>query len=146
MKSLMQVCRVLLICAAVTAVIGAAADAEYEIPWSTIDSGGTLYSEGGPYTLAGTIGQPDAGPTSGVMAGGQFKLTGGFWVASSDACDCPGDMNGDGVKNSADIQAFVVCVLSGGSCACANVDGVGGITQADVAAFVADLLAGGTCP
>ena len=31
----------------------------YEISWYTIDGGG-VRSSGGPYTLTGTIGQPDA--------------------------------------------------------------------------------------
>ena len=46
---------------------------DYEITWSTIDGGGGT-STGGPYTLTGTIGQPDAGE----MAGGDYKLSGGF--------------------------------------------------------------------
>ncbi len=48
--------------------------AGYEITWSTIDGGGGA-SSGGPYTLVGTIGQPDAGE----MGGGDYKLSGGFW-------------------------------------------------------------------
>jgi len=52
------------------------AQAQYSINWSTIDSGGG-HSSGGPYALAGTIGQPDAA-TSG---GGAYTLHGGFWSA-----------------------------------------------------------------
>ncbi len=51
--------------------------AGYEIRWSTIDGGGGT-SSGGPYTLVGTIGQPDAGD----MSGGDYKLSGGFWPAA----------------------------------------------------------------
>ena len=47
----------------------------YSIDWFTIDGGGGT-SSGGPYTLTGTIGQPDAGET---MIGGNYSLTGGFW-------------------------------------------------------------------
>ncbi len=47
---------------------------DYEITWSTIDGGGGT-STGGPYTLTGTIAQPDAGE----MAGGDYELAGGFW-------------------------------------------------------------------
>ena len=47
---------------------------DYEIIWSTIDGGGGQ-SSGGPYTLTGTIGQPDAAWSSG----GQYELLGGFW-------------------------------------------------------------------
>jgi hypothetical protein len=42
--------------------------------WSTIDGGGGR-SSGGDFALVGTIGQPDAGK----MAGGDYKLSGGFW-------------------------------------------------------------------
>jgi hypothetical protein len=48
----------------------------YSIDWYTIDGGGGT-SSGGPYTLSGTIGQPDAG----VHAGGNYTLVGGFWGA-----------------------------------------------------------------
>ena len=46
----------------------------YAITWWTIDGGGGT-SSGGGYSLSGTIGQPDAG----VMSGGLYTLTGGFW-------------------------------------------------------------------
>jgi hypothetical protein len=48
--------------------------AQYEVSWWTIDSGGQT-SGGGAYQLSGTIGQPDAG----ILAGGNYTLTGGFW-------------------------------------------------------------------
>ena len=48
----------------------------YSIDWYTIDGGGGT-SSGGPYTLTGTIGQPDAG----VHTGGSYTLVGGFWGA-----------------------------------------------------------------
>jgi hypothetical protein len=46
----------------------------YAIPWWTVDGGGGT-SSGGGYILSGTIGQPDAG----VISGGDYNLTGGFW-------------------------------------------------------------------
>jgi len=48
----------------------------YAINWHTIDCGGGT-STGGEYSVSGTIGQPDAGPT---MTGGPYSLTGGFWA------------------------------------------------------------------
>jgi hypothetical protein len=48
----------------------------YAIDWHTIDGGGGT-STGGVYSLSGTIGQPDAGPT---MTNGQYSVTGGFWA------------------------------------------------------------------
>lgn len=47
---------------------------DYSIDWHTTDGGGGT-STGGPFSLSGTIGQPDAGK----MSGGSFSLTGGFW-------------------------------------------------------------------
>ena len=47
---------------------------DYAIDWYTIDGGGGT-STGGPYTLTGTIGQPDAAYSSA----GQYELLGGFW-------------------------------------------------------------------
>ena len=47
----------------------------YSIDWFTIDGGGGT-STGGVYTVSGTVGQPDAGPT---MSGGNYSVDGGFW-------------------------------------------------------------------
>ncbi len=55
-------------------ILSLPAPADYEISWSTIDGGGGR-STGGDYALIGTIGQPDPGE----MAGGDYKLSGGFW-------------------------------------------------------------------
>jgi hypothetical protein len=48
---------------------------DYDIGWYTIDSGGGR-SMGGPNTLTGTTGQPDAA----YSAGGNYELLGGFWT------------------------------------------------------------------
>jgi hypothetical protein len=52
---------------------GAAAQ-DYAIKKWSVDVGGGA-SSGGGYWLAGTVGQPDAG----VLSGGIYDLTGGFW-------------------------------------------------------------------
>lgn len=52
------------------------AQAQYSIDWFTIDGGGGT-SAGGPYSVSGSIGQPDAG---GPMTNGQYSVTGGFWA------------------------------------------------------------------
>jgi len=115
---------------------------DFEITSYTIDGGGG-YSAGGGFELEGTIGQPDAG----FMSGGDFDLDGGFWPQTIlPACACLGDMNGDGARDGGDIQQFVECLVNGGSCSCANVDGATGIDESDTAAFVSSLLSGATCP
>ena len=53
----------------------------YDLTWSTVDGGGATWSEGGGYSLGGTIGQPDAG----VLSGGGYTLAGGFWGGGAAA-------------------------------------------------------------
>ncbi|MBX3397018.1 MAG: hypothetical protein KF841_16810 [Phycisphaerae bacterium] len=137
--------------AAVVSLAAHHADAQYEIRWSTVDGGGAMYSVNNQFALGGTIGQPDGGPTSalgGKMTGGQFTLVGGFWAMPIPTinCNCPGDMNGDGIKNGNDIQFFVDCFVAGGDCTCADMNQSGGVTTGDISVFVASLLQSDTCP
>ncbi len=64
-------CLLLLLAPAVLAQSGGG----YDLTWSTVDGGGETFSTGGGYSLGGTAGQPDAG----LMAGGIYTLSGGFW-------------------------------------------------------------------
>lgn len=52
----------------------ALAEGSYDLSRWTVDSGGGRGS-GGPYTIVGTIGQPDADS----LTGGGYTLGGGFW-------------------------------------------------------------------
>lgn len=70
---------------------------EFAIPWFTIDSGGGR-SMGGGFTVSGTIGQTD----TAVLTGGPFKMAGGFWAVSGDP-RTPGDCNGNGILDAADV-------------------------------------------
>lgn len=47
----------------------------YDLTWNTVEGGGYTFSEGGGYSLGGTIGQADAG----MLSGGVYTLGGGFW-------------------------------------------------------------------
>lgn len=58
----------------VASMVAAEGPAEYEIVWHTIDAGGGT-SQGGEYSLSGTIGQADAG----WSAGDGYEILGGFW-------------------------------------------------------------------
>jgi hypothetical protein len=60
----------------------ALARSSYDLFWWTADGGGGTAS-GGPYTLSGTIGQPDAG----TLTGGGYTLGGGFWGAGAVAAE-----------------------------------------------------------
>jgi len=55
-----------------------------DLTWYTIDGGGTLHAQGGPFEFAYTVGQPDAG----VMVGDDFQLSGGFWVGLQPNTTC----------------------------------------------------------
>src|SRR5436190_20009599 len=70
---------ILLIAVGVLACVSRAqSGGQFDLSWSTVDSGGGS-SSGGQFTLSGTVGQPDPGS----LAGGQFKLEGGFWSGVS---------------------------------------------------------------
>ncbi|OGO74348.1 MAG: hypothetical protein A3K41_02205 [Chloroflexi bacterium RIFOXYD12_FULL_57_15] len=65
----------LVIAVAVLGVVSASALAGYTLDWWTVDGGGATSSMNGSYSLGGTIGQPDAGTSTG----GTYALSGGFW-------------------------------------------------------------------
>ena len=47
---------------------------DFSLAWWTVDGGG-CESAGGEFAVSGSMGQADAG----VLAGGDFEITGGFW-------------------------------------------------------------------
>lgn len=78
--------RFLLTSAIVILIVPAHAGTNWDIPWSTLDAGGTMTASGGNWQLKGTIGQPDA--TQNVeLGGGQWRVTGGFWSLFAEPVD-----------------------------------------------------------
>jgi len=65
---------VLIIAGTLFTGVSASTQSDYDIDWWTIDGGGGT-SDGGNYSLSGSIGQPDAG----VSSGGSYTLKSGFW-------------------------------------------------------------------
>jgi hypothetical protein len=63
----------------------ATAGGDLRVDWSTSDAGGGSAS-GGDFSLSGTIAQVDA-DTLQPSTGGNFELTGGFWVVDTAAPD-----------------------------------------------------------
>ncbi|RIK64845.1 MAG: hypothetical protein DCC65_13405 [Planctomycetota bacterium] len=109
----------------------------FEMAWYTVDGGGLTPMGGGGFTLNATTAQPDAG----VLRAGEWELTGGFWAMALRECRSPADMNGDGERNSLDIQGFVDCVIHAeGDCICAQLDGAPGLDLEDLAIFVEGLV------
>jgi hypothetical protein len=80
----------------------------FEITWSTIN-GGAGSSSGAGFTLAGTIGQPDADRQS---RGGDFALVSGFWTGFVTDPFPPGDLNCDNVRDGFDIDPFVLALTN----------------------------------
>lgn len=69
--------------------------AGFEIPWSSIDGGGSTM-DGGTFSLRGTVGQPDAGS---AVADAR-SLFGGYWAVPKE-----GDLFADGFE-SGDLSAW----------------------------------------
>lgn len=69
---------------------------QLNIPWYSIDGGGTMSSTGGQFDLGGTVGQSDCGPT---LISGSFTLDGGFWSATLPGPD-PGCTGEERVKKA----------------------------------------------
>ncbi len=95
----------------------------------SIDGGGGMRSTGGGFELSGTIGQADAG----VLSGGDFILTGGFWFETP-----PGDCDSDGAAGLPDVAAFEDCMTGPDGallppCQCFDLDGSEAIDLIDFA-------------
>jgi len=103
--------------------------AQFHLSRHSIDGGGVIQSTGGEFELSGTIGQPDAG----VLTGGGFQLTGGFWFEVA-----PTDCNDDGTVDLFDHASFSGCLTGPGAefpggCECFDVDRTGVIDLRDFA-------------
>ena len=81
---------------------------DFDLSWHTIDGGGEMSSTGGDFELSGTIGQSDARNNPEPMTGGDYKLTGGFWVIP-ECPPVPADYDRDGDVDQADYLIFVAC-------------------------------------
>ena len=95
------------------AVFAQSASAQaFDLGWHTIDAGGGS-SAAGAFQLSGTIGQHDAG----VMSGGGFTLTGGFWSGAPEA-SCYADCDGNGSLDIFDFLCFQNSFVAGDPYAC----------------------------
>jgi len=121
--------------AILTLAVASAAQAQISIPWFTVDGGGGS-SSGGTFTIRGTIGQPDAG----VMTGGQYTVSGGFWAGTASSHPCDADFNADGAVDLFDYLDFVNVFAINDSSADFNHDTV--VDFFDYLDFVAAFAAG----
>jgi hypothetical protein len=116
----------------VIAALTIGAGEPFDLPWYTIDGGGVMRSASADsrFELSGAIGQPEAG----VLTGGDFTLTGGFWFDTP-----PGDCNADGLVELLDYAGFANCLsgpdeLAGADCRCFDVNRDGTVDLRDFAA------------
>ncbi|MFN0134946.1 MAG: hypothetical protein ACKVS9_02390 [Phycisphaerae bacterium] len=109
----------------------------FSIDWHTIDGGGGT-SLGGLFEVSGTIGQPDAG----VLTGGSFELSGGFWYAPTF---CDEDLNRDGQINLTDLSILLANFgLGGATPAQGDIDRSGTVDLVDLSRLLS--LFGTPCP
>lgn len=109
----------------------------YDLTWNTVDGGGAS-STGGVFELSGTIGQPDAG----VLAGGTYTLTGGFWGGIPGPCF--GDLNDDRQIDLSDLAILLADYGCNTANCSGDMTGDGNTDLGDLAALLA--VYGVVCP
>lgn len=67
-------------------LVPALAGSQTTIDWWSIDGGGEIQSQGGDWTLSGTLGQWD-GTEGNLLIGGSWQMTGGFWALDAPAAN-----------------------------------------------------------
>ena len=126
------------------AVSATAASAQtFDLSWYTIDGGGATFSSGGSFSLGGTVGQADAG----MMSGGAYTLSGGFWIGQEAPCALDADLDIDGDVDLADLATLLshFGTLSGATHADGNIEGGDGdVDLGDLALILSQF--GMTCP
>jgi hypothetical protein len=123
------------------AAIAPCAQAQFSIDWYTIDGGGGS-SAGGPFSLTGTIGQPEAG----ASAGGTFECGGGFWGGAGAPPPCYANCDASTaapVLNVADFTCFLQKYAGGDPSAnCDESTAVPTLNVADFSCFLQKYAAG----
>ena len=94
------------IAGALLCVVNVTAQSGYSLDWWTVDGGGATSGTGGSYSLGGSIGQPDAGTSSG----GIYTLVGGFWSGDLDSTppSVTSNVRADANPNSAAAVRFII--------------------------------------
>ena len=81
------------------ALLGTAGALGIDYGTLTIDGGGDV-STGNGFQPSSTIGQHDAGYSSG----GGFELSGGYWVSQTTPQGCPADIDNSGTIDLSDLS------------------------------------------
>lgn len=124
------------------AVLAAAAQAAPPVITRSVISSGGRRSNGGPFTITGTIGQAAAGPVLGPMVGGPFVHRAGFWPGDGPI-QCLSDYDLNGIVDIIDflnfIEDFSVCEVQPAPCGSfgdPDIDGDGFIDILDFLIFL----------
>jgi hypothetical protein len=115
---------------------------DYAIDWYSVDGGGAGVSDAstsGSYTLSGTVGQPDARNHPESMTGGDYTVTGGFWVIPECLAIQP-DYDNDCDVDQGDYTLFEACasgpdVSYSGDCTDRDFDEDGDVDADDFSRF-----------
>lgn len=91
----------------------AAAQAQFSMPWYSIDGGGGV-STGGSFTLMGQVGQPD----TACLPGGGFSIAGGVLTTPSCATLCYPNCDGSTTPPVLNVLDFA-CFLNRFAAGCA---------------------------
>jgi hypothetical protein len=122
------------------ALVQPAVGQDFDLSWWSIDCGGALLTAGGNFELSGTFGQTDAG----IMSGGSFTLSGGFWPGVTPPCI--GDLDNDGAIGLGDLAILLSHFgqPSGASPGDGDSDSDGDVDLGDLAQLLA--VFGTSCP
>lgn len=115
----------------------------FDLSWYTIDGGGATFSAGGIFEVGGSIGQPDVGR----MTGGMYEIVGGFWSGvGADACDLPGNLDGDRDVDLTDLSTLLANfgTGSGATLSTGDIDGDGDVDLTDLSVLLSNF--GSSCP
>lgn len=114
---------------------------DFDLNWYTLDGGGAMFSTGGSFSLGSTIGQSDAG----VMSGGTFTLTGGYWAGAGVLpCELLGDFDHDGATGLSDLAILLAHFGAAGGADDGDLDDDGDVDLQDLATLLS--VYGTTCP
>ncbi len=110
-----------------SALRAVAENPQFEAVRQSISGGGGMHSTGGGFDVSATIGLP----TDGVLTGGAFGVSSGFWFGVA-----PADCDEDGSVGLSDYWAFEGCVTGPGGlvaagCGCFDLDRSGTVDLYD---------------
>ena len=116
----------------------------FDLSWNSIDGGGLTNSQGGGWSLGGTIGQLDAGVT---LSGAGWECAGGFWSnANAPGPSLPGDLDADCDVDLSDLTVLLAHfgTPTGALLGDGDSDADGDVDLSDLTLLLADF--GATCP